>query len=169
MPSLRSGGTVAPGYETVMALFLSHFEPDGQESSAQLTVYVKGRLVIDLWASKAHSTYGPDSLQNIFSSTKVLTSLVVALLVDRGHLRYDDRIADIWPEYAQHGKGGTTVEMLMRHEAGLATLDQSLEASDLTPEAIRSGAVSGVLAGQSPSHLPGESRECKCVQPHKHQ
>ena len=31
--------------------------------------------------------YGPNSLQNIFSSSKVLTSLTVAMLVDRGHMR----------------------------------------------------------------------------------
>ena len=70
-------------------------------------------LVVDLWganhdtrASSSSSSfvprhnYGADGLQNLFSSSKVLTSLVVAMLVDRGHLRYDQRVVDLWPSFA---------------------------------------------------------------------
>lgn len=69
---LRScGGYVAPGYESVRDLFLQSFEPDGQENSAQVCAYVRGEKVVDLWASRVHDWYGPESLQNIFSSSKV--------------------------------------------------------------------------------------------------
>jgi CubicO group peptidase (beta-lactamase class C family) len=104
--------------------------------------------------------YGPYSLQNVFSSSKVLESMVVAMLADRGHLRYSDLVSTHWPEYAQNGKGATTVAMLMRHEAGLPRLDTLLNAEDLTAEAIRRGAVSGILARQVPAHPPGEQRMC---------
>jgi CubicO group peptidase (beta-lactamase class C family) len=41
--------------------------------------------------------YASDAIQNIFSSTKAITSIVIAILVDRGHLRYDMPICEIWP------------------------------------------------------------------------
>ena len=39
-------------------------------------------------------------------------SLVVAMLAERGHLRYDQPISDIWPEYGANGKLRTTVAEL---------------------------------------------------------
>ena len=75
--------------------------------------------MVDIWASRDEA-YDISSIQNVFSSTKVLTSLVVAMLFDRGHLKYTDKIVDVWPEYGQHGKENTTVAMMMRHECGIA-------------------------------------------------
>merc|ERR1719201_35968 len=102
-------------------------------------------------SSTSDSSYGPDSLVNVFSSGKSLTSLVIAMLADRGHLRYDQRIVDIWPAFAFGGdtthpdyaqKASITVAMLMRHEAGMPRLTgprgscrpiAPLKLSDLTP------------------------------------
>ncbi len=51
---LRShGGFVLPGYEAVRDQFLLGFEQDGQENSAQLCITVRGRTVVDLWASQS--------------------------------------------------------------------------------------------------------------------
>ena len=80
------------------------------------------------------------------------------MLVDRGLLKYGDLVSDLWPEYAAHGKGSTTVAMLMRHEAGLSEFDQPLEVYDLTADAVRGGCVSDVIAAQRPSHAPGAKR-----------
>jgi hypothetical protein len=68
----------------------------------QACAYVNGELVLDLVAvlDKDHAlsqTYNASSLQNIFSSSKAVASIVVAMLVDRGHLRYDMKVADVWP------------------------------------------------------------------------
>ena len=41
--------------------------------------------------------YSPQSIQNVFSCTKALSSIVVAMLVDKGYIRYDMPIAEIWP------------------------------------------------------------------------
>eukprot|EP00928_Gymnodinium_smaydae_P031938 TRINITY_DN23275_c0_g1_i1.p1 TRINITY_DN23275_c0_g1~~TRINITY_DN23275_c0_g1_i1.p1 ORF type:complete len:456 (-),score=52.25 TRINITY_DN23275_c0_g1_i1:296-1663(-) len=155
-------GHVDPGYEKVRETFLAHFH-DGVEHCAQICAYVRGRKVVDLWgedkdAGFTPQNYGPDSLQNVFSSSKAITSLVVAMLVDQGHLRYDQRISEIWPEYAQHKKEETTIAMLMRHEAGLSEFDTPLEANDLTADRVLAGSVSDVIAKQKPAHAPGSKR-----------
>ena len=50
--------------------------------------------VVDLWGSSVDPKYTGDSLQTIWSSTKNLTSLALAMLVDQGLLAYSDRW---WP------------------------------------------------------------------------
>lgn len=159
------GGEVVSGFEPVQELFIRHFE-EGFEDCAQVCVYHRGVKVVDLWGAPRDDktglprhSYGPDGLQNVFSSTKTLTSLVVAILVDRGLLRYDQKVAEIWPEYAQNGKQDTTLAHVMRHEAGLSEFKDTLQVSDLTSERIKEGAVSEIIAGQKALHKPGEKRQ----------
>ncbi len=47
-------------------------------------------------------------------------SILVARLVQDGRLRYEDRVADHWPEFAAAGKGEVTVGDLLAHRAGLS-------------------------------------------------
>ncbi len=62
------------------------------------------------------------SLQVVFSTTKVVSSLACAMLVDRGLLSYDEPIAAKWPLFARNGKQNITLRHLMQHRAGLAWL-----------------------------------------------
>ena len=103
--------------------------------------------------------YSEDSLQNIFSSTKVITSLVIAMLADRGHLRYDQRIAELWPDFAQNGKEGITVADLMRHEAGLAEFDFAIPLDNITTQALKAGKLSGSIASQKPKWRNNSRRQ----------
>jgi CubicO group peptidase (beta-lactamase class C family) len=158
----RAEGSVAPGFEPVRELFEEHLRR-GLEDRAQCCAFVNGVKVVDLWGSGGAAGGGADgsgysagSTQNVFSCTKAITSLVVAMLEDRGHLRYDQEVAELWPEYAQNGKAGTTVAHVMRHEAGLPRF--SLRASDLTTERIRGGSASGAIAALRPA-FPNESRD----------
>jgi len=172
-------GSVAPGYEPVRAQFEKHFA-DELEDEAQCVVFVDGEKVVDLVGRRADEKdaleiglvqYNASSIQNIFSSGKVLTSVAVAMLVDRGVLPgYDMKITDVWPEYAAHGKGDTTLAMLMRHEAGLHELDTTVELEDLRAEALKGGegfvggaagsggAVAAAIARQTPKYVPGTKR-----------
>jgi CubicO group peptidase (beta-lactamase class C family) len=40
-------------------------------------------------------------------------------LAEQGQLDYDMRIADVWPEFAQHGKGDVTLRHALTHSAGV--------------------------------------------------
>ena len=84
------------------------------------------------------------------SSLQSLTAICMAMLVDQGLLSYHDKISQHWPEFGQSGKETTTLAELMRHEAGLAAFDTSLQPSDLQTEAIKSNSVGAVVERQSP-------------------
>jgi CubicO group peptidase (beta-lactamase class C family) len=123
------------------------------EDSAQLCVYFRGEKVVDLWASvAAHGSFTADSLVNVFSSGKSLEAIAMATLVSKGLLRYDARITEYWPEFGANGKEGLTIADLMRHEAGLANLDTSLDLEDLFTENIKSNAVGRVIERHAPSY-----------------
>ena len=83
-------------------------------------------------------------------SMQSLTAICMAMLVDQGLLSYHDKISQHWPEFGQNGKESTTVAELMRHEAGLAAFDTSLQPSDLQTEAIKSNSVGAVVERQTP-------------------
>ena len=57
----------------------------------------------------------------VYSTSKGMTALVVHMLVERGALALDDRVADHIPEYARHGKGEITIGHVLAHRAGVAT------------------------------------------------
>lgn len=122
----RDGGTVsgstAEGWEDVRAAFEHNFA-DNLELGAQLTIYQEGAPVVDLHGHAEGLPqglgYGAHTLQNIFSSGKNLEAIACMLLVDRGLMQYEDKIAKHWPAFGQHGKDGITVEDVLRHESGL--------------------------------------------------
>jgi CubicO group peptidase (beta-lactamase class C family) len=142
-------GTVAPGFEPVKKLF-EHNMHTMAEENAQLCVYHRGEKVVDLWASNtADANFGADSLINIFSSGKSLEAIAVASLVGQGLLSYDAKISDYWPEFEAHGKGDLRVCQLMRHEAGLANFDTSLDTADLLPAKIKQNCIGRIIEDQS--------------------
>ncbi len=89
-PDVR--GTVSPGFEPVRDLFRDHFKR-GLEEDAQVCAYVGEEKVVDLWCSSSGDpNYDGDSLTLLFSSTKSLTSIMVATLVDQGLITYGDKV-----------------------------------------------------------------------------
>lgn len=62
----------------------------------------------------------PDTLYDLASVTKVSsTAIGIAILVDRGQLSYDDKIAKYFPDFAQNGKENVTVRDCLTHVSGL--------------------------------------------------
>ena len=55
-----------------------------------------------------------DTIVNVFSTTKGVAALTVAVAASRGLIDYDAKVADYWPEFAQAGKGAITVRQLTR-------------------------------------------------------
>jgi CubicO group peptidase (beta-lactamase class C family) len=85
-------------------------------------VYHRGRCVADLWGGVRDRRGRPwlgDTMAPSFSTTKGVAATLVHILVDRGVLDYDDRVAKHWPEFAQNGKGQVTVRDVLTHRAGL--------------------------------------------------
>jgi len=130
-------GTVAAGYQPVADAFRAFFTKAWDVGSA-VSVYVRGEPVVQLTGGHRIGAgdpkpYDADTIQLVASTTKFVESLVVGLLVDRGLLRYDDRIIDHWPEFAggQPGKAQVTLRQLMMHRAGLPVFERKLEDDEL--------------------------------------
>lgn len=128
-----------------------------REDNVQLCAYVGEECVVDLWASAADDhTFDADSIVNIFSSGKNLEAIAMAWLVAEGRLRYADKVADHWPAFAAKGKAELTVADVMRHEAGLAALQASLDPKDLLTDNIKKNSVGKIIEAQACRYRQGE-------------
>jgi CubicO group peptidase (beta-lactamase class C family) len=132
MSGVTIKGTCAPGFEPLAQAFAANFAERG-EVGASLCVVQHGEPVVDLWGGMADPVLGRawqhDTLVNVWSTTKGLTAIGLALLVDRGQATYADRVADIWPEFAAQGKSDVTIGQLISHQAGLTGFR---DAADIT-------------------------------------
>ena len=160
----RLGGAVAAGWEPVRGAFTQNFD-EGLERAAQFVVMVKGKRVVDLWGESAHGQagagaasassrnaygkYGPDTVQICMSCSKNVTATAVALLVARGQLRYEAKVSEYWPEFAQGGKGDVTLEQVMRHEGRCDVLRPRLSAADVFDPSRIAARVAQMPAGPS--------------------
>ena len=157
MSEVQIHGSVAPGFESVRALF-EHKMNRLKERHSQLCVYVKGEQVVDLWASAVDEPgFSPDSLVNVFSSGKSLEAIAMGALAGKGLVDFTAKVADYWPEFAQAGKADLTVAELMRHEAGLAGFNTSIEPTDLYRDKIKANKI-GELIETHPQTYPAASR-----------
>jgi CubicO group peptidase (beta-lactamase class C family) len=92
-----------------------------------------------------------DTLVLVYSTSKGLAAMTLALAHSRGWLDYDERVASYWPEFGQAGKEEITVRQLLGHEAGLPVVDEPLDARLLRDFDRLAAAV----AGQRPLWKPG--------------
>jgi CubicO group peptidase (beta-lactamase class C family) len=151
-------GNVAPGFERVREAFAANFSRTTEpvEVGAGLAVYHRGKRVVDLWGGFADAArtraWTEDTYVNVWSVTKGITALAVAMLVDRGRLRYEDRVAQHWPEFAAAGKGAVTVEQMLSHQAGLNGFVEPTTVRDFYDW----GHITRRLAAQAPFWPPGE-------------
>jgi CubicO group peptidase (beta-lactamase class C family) len=124
---------VVPGWEPVRDALLEGFH-NGQDHGAGVAVYHRGTCVVDVmggWQDREHTIpYGPDALQTVFSTTKGIMSIAVAMCVQRGLINYSEKVATYWPEFAQAGKQDVTVAQLLAHRAGLYTLRDQVSLED---------------------------------------
>ena len=125
-------GSVAPGWEKVRDAFEANFA--GEEIGAATAVYHRGRKVVDLWGgsfdARGTRDYTEDTLQLVFSTTKGITAIAVAMCAERGLLSYDEKVSTYWPEFAAEGKGEATVAQLLSHQCGLYTIDGDISLAE---------------------------------------
>ncbi len=147
-------GHVAPGFEGVRRAFEHNFSAR-RELGAAVAVHHRGQLVVDLWGGhldKSRKTpWERDTVTTVFSTTKGVSALAMALAHSRGYFEWDDPVARHWPEFAQAGKAEITLRQLLAHQAGLSAVDTPLDPALLgDPDRLAE-----VLAAQRPSWEPG--------------
>ncbi len=147
-------GTVHPKFERVREAFEQNFR-GRDEVGATVAVVLDGEPVVDLWGGYADRgrtrLWEDDTLVNVYSTTKGLAALCVAMLVDRGAFAYDTAVVELWPEFGAAGKGDVTVETLLSHQAGLCGLRDSISVEDYYDH----DKMAGMLAAMEPWWTPG--------------
>ncbi len=151
-------GVYEDGFAPVARTFAAQLR-DGREIGAGLTVYHRGRCVVDVWGGVADVTrrtaWQRDTRAVVFSVTKGLAAMALAWLSDRGKLEWDAPVAQYWPEFAAAGKGAITVRALFNHRGGLLALNQPLRMEDCLDTRRRHRLVRA-LEQQRPLWSPGE-------------
>jgi len=152
---IKIGGYTKEGFEKVRDVFQFNFY-HRKEVGASCCVYFEGEKVVDLYAGfkdkERKKTWEGDTLALLFSTTKGISSLAMAMLHSRGLLDYDEKVATYWKEFALNGKENITVRQLFAHQAGLFSNDKSFSYELLTDEQ----ALSKVLAKQKPYWKVGD-------------
>ena len=127
----------------------------GVECGVSLVVDVAGEPVIDVYGGFADAArtrpWQRDTIVNVWSTTKTVTSLAALMLVDRGLLDVDEPVATYWPEFAARGKDAVLVRHLMSHTSGVSGWDQPFVGSDMYDWS----ASTARLAAQAPWWEPG--------------
>jgi CubicO group peptidase (beta-lactamase class C family) len=147
-------GTVAPGFEEVEDEFRRNFlEQD--DLGAACAIYHRGEKVVDLWGGYRdlgrRAPWQEDTLVLVYSTTKGLAGMTVAVANSRGLIDYDEKVATYWPEFAQGGKESITVRQLLSHQAGLSRLDKPLD----RPTIANPDALAATIAKQKAAWEPG--------------
>ncbi|VDK75679.1 unnamed protein product [Litomosoides sigmodontis] len=131
--------------------FIDGWEREG----AAISIYQNGELVVDLQGGYADASslrpWTSNTRTVVFSATKAVGALCIAMLVDRGQLRYSDRICEFWPEFGQNGKENITVGWIMSHRAGLAAFSEPITKEDATDHEK----MAEIIARQKPNWIPG--------------
>ena len=141
-------------FEPVRAAFEQNFTQRG-DIGAGFCLIVGGEPVVELhggWRDAARTRrWEPDTVVNLWSTTKGVGAICFALLAERGLMSYDDLVADHWPAFGVNGKDRVTVAMLLSHQAGLSGFSSPATVADLLagPDAAER------IAAQAPLWEPG--------------
>ena len=127
----------------------------GEEVGAAVVVDLDGEIAVDLWGGfRDEARTDPwtrDTITNVWSTTKTVTSLAALMLVERGQLDVYAPVAAYWPEFAANGKQDVLVRHLLSHTSGVSGLDQPAVTEDMYDWEKSTAR----LAAQAPWWAPG--------------
>ena len=107
----------------------------GAEVGAAIAVDIDGETVVDIWGGYADAAktvpWAENTIINVWSSTKTVTSLAALMLADRGLLDLDAPVAQYWPEFAANGKQDVRVRHVLSHTSGVAGWQEPMTTEDL--------------------------------------
>lgn len=122
-------GYVAPGFGRVRDVFAAQLALS-DELGASFAAVRGGEALVNLrggWADRAKTRlWAADTIVPVYSTTKGVSALVLAWCVSEGLLRYDDRIGDLWPAFAAHGKN-ITIARVLAHQAGVPGFPERID------------------------------------------
>ncbi len=155
MQDVAINGTTSPAFQSMTETFRSLW--DDIEVGAAITAYVDGEKVVDLWGGYLDADlsrpWQADSLANVYSATKGVVSLAIAVMVSDELLDYEKPVIEYWPEFGAERKQSISVAQLLSHQAGLYQFDNPVSVEDLYNWQHRTFQ----LAAQKPAWQPGSA------------
>jgi CubicO group peptidase (beta-lactamase class C family) len=152
----KLNGTVSTLFEPVRDAVENQLH-SGAEVGLSLVVDIDGRQVVNLWGGHRDAArtqpWQRDTITNVWSITKTVTSLAALLLVDAGELDVYAPVAHYWPEFAANGKQHIEVRHLLSHTSGVSGLAHPARLEDLYD--VRAAAAR--MASQAPWWRPGSA------------
>jgi len=127
----------------------------GEEVGACIAIDIDGELVVDIWGGYTDaartSAWAEDTIVNVWSSTKTVTSLAALMLVDRGLVELAAPVAEYWPEFAANGKQDIEFRHVLAHTSGVSGWELPFTTEDMYDWDKSTAA----LAAQAPWWQPG--------------
>ena len=127
----------------------------GEEVGACIAIDIDGELVVDIWGGYTDaartSAWAEDTIVNVWSSTKTVTSLAALMLVDRGLVELAASVAEYWPEFAANGKQDIEFRHVLAHTSGVSGWELPFTTEDMYDWDKSTAA----LAAQAPWWQPG--------------
>jgi CubicO group peptidase (beta-lactamase class C family) len=132
-------------------LFQENFQKFG-ELGAAVSVWQNGKPILDLYGgfrdARREKPWTADTLVLVWSATKGIGSACLLHVLQEHNIDINQRVAEVWPEFAQAGKEKITLAQLLSHQAGLCALDRRVDVIDYD-------AVIQALEAQQPLWPPG--------------
>lgn len=127
----------------------------GGDRGVQVSVRRHGEVLVELALGIADTATGRPMTADtpIFSWSvgKGVSAAIVHLLAQRRQLDYDAPLADVWSEFAAHGKDAVTLRHVLTHSAGLPAIPMTT-----TPEKMCDwDGMCAAIAGMEPWWEPG--------------
>src|SRR4029453_15467302 len=123
-------GFVSRGFEPVRDVFADNFVRR-RELGGACCAFHRGEKVVDLWGGVRNKQTGEpwewDTMVIVYSATKGLAAMTLAIAPSRGWLDYAKGVGPYWPEFAQQDKERIPVRQLLANQAGLFVLDEPLD------------------------------------------
>ncbi|MDQ2867505.1 MAG: beta-lactamase family protein [Verrucomicrobiota bacterium] len=134
-------------------LFEENFARFG-ELGAAVSIWQHGKPILDWHGgfcdARREIPWSDDTLVLTWSATKGIGSACLLHALAANDIALEQRVADLWPAFAQSGKAKITLAQLLSHSAGLCALDQSAAITDYD-------AVVAALEKQAPLWPPGSA------------
>ena len=146
-------GECDPQFSKVKETFEKLYRED-REIGSCFAVYKDGNPLVNLWGGfqdkDKTKPWQKDNLVTVYSTTKGVAAFCIALAMEKGLLKYEEKVSTYWPEFSSNGKEDITIGMLMSHQAGICS-PETRNVEDYYNQSL----MAEKLAGMTPIWEPG--------------
>ena len=99
-------GECDPQFSKVKETFKKLYRED-REIGSCFAVYKDGNPLVDLWGGfqdkDKTKPWQKDNLVTVYSTTKGVAAFCIALAMEKGLLKYEEKVSTYWPEFSSNG------------------------------------------------------------------